>query len=305
MNADRLAVRTSPCLLFLLLVVATLAIAPVRAATADEDKAQTVIHMLDYVSVDYPETVKNGAVQDEAEYKEQAEFAAQVLALLQQLPVVDGKEALLANAKTLIDRIAAKAPGAEVAGLARSLAGDVVQRYALTVTPKQPPDLARAAALFHANCVACHGAQGRGDGPAARGMDPLPSNFHDAARMDKRSIHGLYNTVTLGVNGTPMRGFGELSEADRWALAFYTSGLRHTPAQREQGKALWHRGTGKAELGDLRRLVTATPAEVSAGGRSDLDAVRAYLTAHPEALASAAPAPLAVAREKRAQALAA
>ncbi len=34
--------------------------------------AQTIVHMLDYMSVDYPEFVKNGKVPDAEEYKEVA-----------------------------------------------------------------------------------------------------------------------------------------------------------------------------------------------------------------------------------------
>ena len=38
----------------------------VAAVTADE-KAQTVVHMLDYISVDYPEFVQNGKVLNQSE----------------------------------------------------------------------------------------------------------------------------------------------------------------------------------------------------------------------------------------------
>ncbi len=275
------------------------------AAGSQEDRAQTIVHMLDYVSVDYPDTVKGGTVTDEGEYQEQREFAGQVQSLLAQLPAVAGKEALLRDAQALAARIDAKAPGGEVTGLARALAAAVVQRYQLLVAPRQAPDLAKAASLFQAQCASCHGAQGRGDGPAARGMDPAPSNFHDAARMDKRSVNGLYNTVTLGVAGTAMRGFTELSEADRWALAFLASGVGAEPAQVTLGESLWSKGTGKPELGDLRRLVTSTPADLRAAGRADLVAVRAYLVAKPAATASATPPPLALTRAKLADALAA
>ena len=286
---------------FLLLVAAFLNALPAAAAGSD-DKAQTIVHLLDYVSVDYPETVRDGAVQDAAEYQEQREFATQVLALLGELPAVAGKEGLVRKAQELLARVDARAPGAEVSTAARDLASEVIQRYQLTVAPRQAPDLAKAAALFRAQCAACHGAQGRGDGPAGRGMNPAPSNFHDAARMDKRSIHGLYNTVTLGVAGTPMRAFPELAEADRWALAFLVSGMRNTPAQRSQGEALWRQGKGKTELGDFRRLVTVKPEEL---GSRDLDEVRSYLLAHPEAIAAATATPLQVARAKLAESLAA
>ncbi len=52
------------------------------APTLPDDKAQTVVHMLDYVSVDYPEFVKDGKVLDAAEYEEQREFATQAIALM-------------------------------------------------------------------------------------------------------------------------------------------------------------------------------------------------------------------------------
>lgn len=288
-------------LLALVLLMASLTAA---AAGGGDEKAQTAIHMLDYVSVDYPETVQDGRVRDATEYQEQHEFATQVLALLQQLPAVPGKEGLVDKARALVGRIDAKAPGQEVAASARQLAAEVIQRYQLVVAPRQAPDLAKAATIFQAQCATCHGSQGRGDGPASKGMDPAPSNFHDAARMDKRSLHGLYNTITLGVAGTPMRAFTELSESDRWALAFFAAGMRSAPQQVEQGEALWRKGVGKAELGDLRKLVTTMPAELSPSG-GELDAARAYLVAHPAEMASAGPAPLAVARARLDQSIAA
>jgi high-affinity iron transporter len=289
-------------LVLLLLVSAWLA-RPALAAP-DDEKAQTVIHMLDYVSVDYPEFVKDGKVLDAPEYAEQREFAKQSAVLLEQMPDNPEKAALVAKARQLLARVDAKAPGEEVSTLARALAADVVRSYHLTVAPKQAPDLAKAATLFQAQCAACHGAQGRGDGPAARGMDPAPSNFHDEARMKQRSIYGLYNTISLGVGGTPMRAFAELSEADRWALAFLTSGLRAAPQQVARGQALWEQGVGKKDLGSFSALVTQQPGELAARS-ADLDAVRSYLVAHPQALAAAGPAPLDVARGKLAESLAA
>lgn len=113
----------------------------------------------------------------------------------------------------------------------------MIRVYGLVVAPRQPPDLQRAASLFATQCSACHGAQGRGDGPAAKGMEPAPSDFHDQARMNVRSIYGLYNTITLGVGGTPMRAFAELSDADRWALAFFVSAMRAPPQALGRGQA--------------------------------------------------------------------
>ncbi|PZP51501.1 MAG: cytochrome C, partial [Azospira oryzae] len=164
-----------------------------RAALSEANlrDAQNIVHMLDYVSVDYPEFVRDGQVLNEAEYREQLEFAGQVLALLETLPPPQQAD-LLAQAAALKRRIEGKAPGEEVSRLASALRWAVIDAYELIVTPKRAPDLSRARTLYAEQCAGCHGAQGRGDGPAASGMDPPPSDFHDQARMASRSVYGLY-----------------------------------------------------------------------------------------------------------------
>jgi high-affinity iron transporter len=267
------------------------------AAPADEEKAQTIVHMLDYVGVDYPEFVRDGKVLNAEEYAEQREFATQAITLLGQLPAVPEQPALLQRAKELLARIEAKAPGTEVSTLAGALRSGVIQAWKLSVAPRQAPDRAQGAKLFAQHCMACHGAQGRGNGPLAKGMEPSPSNFHDEARMRQRSLYGLYNTITFGVGGTPMRGFTELSDADRWALAFFAGGLRASAEQVAKGEALWRQGEGKAAFDSMRALVTKSPGEQVAAD-APLDAIRAYLTQQPQALQAAAPSPLAFSRAK-------
>ncbi|RYX93855.1 MAG: c-type cytochrome [Comamonadaceae bacterium] len=273
-----------------------------HAAPADDEKAQTVVHMLDYVSVDYPEFVKDGKVLNPSEYDEQKEFATQAIALLGQLPDAPEKAATLDKARKLLASIDAKADGAQVSAAAVGVRADVIRIYKLTVAPKTAPDLANGARLFAANCAACHGVTGKGDGPLAKGMDPEPSNFHEEDRMKQRSIYGLYNTIALGVKGTPMRAWTELPEADRWALAFFVSAMRTPPAALAQGEALWKEGKGKADIGSYKSLVTVAPVELAAKS-PELDPVRAYLTAHPEAIQAAAPAPLDFTRTKLDEAL--
>lgn len=272
-----------------------------------DSKAQTIVHMLDYVSVDYPEFVRDGTVLNPSEYAEQREFASQAVGMIEQLPAAPDKPALLDGARQLLARIDAKAAGDEVSRRASRVRAEVIRAYRLSVAPAQAPDLRRGAALFEQDCAACHGALGHGDGPLARAMEPVPRNFHDDARMRLRSLYGLYDTIELGVAGTPMRAFSELSEADRWALAFYVGGLRASAQSVARGESLWHQGRGNAEFASLRALATATAAEVSARGGAEhgaeLDAVRAYLTAHPDALQAAAPPPLALTRTRLGDAL--
>jgi len=276
----------------------------VAAVTADE-KAQTVVHMLDYISVDYPEFVQNGKVLNQSEFEEQLEFSTQALTLLKEMPAHAEQASLLDKGQALRKAIDGKAEGAEVSKQANALRADVIRVYKVAVAPKATPDLLRAAQLYTANCAACHGATGRGDGPLAKGMDPEPSDFHEEGRMKVRSIYGLYNTIALGVGGTPMRAFTEITEEDRWALAFFVGTLRGSEEDVKAGEAAWKKGEGKKEFENLRALVTQTPDEIEQRGGSSLTKVQSYLTKHPEAIKIAAPSPLEFSREKLNESLAA
>ena len=284
------------CWLAIMLLVATLQ-GIARAEVRDDDKAQAIVHMLDYVGVDYPESVQNGQVIKQEEYAEQRDFAAQALTLLGQLSPVSEQEVLVQQARELLAHIEAKASGTVISTLANQLLVRVIEAWRLSVAPRQAPDLRRGETLFVQHCAACHGTHGKGDGPLAKGMDPAPRNFHDDSRMRQRSLYGLYNTITLGVGGTPMRAFGELSESDRWALAFFAAGLRADPALATKGEGLWLQGQGKADFHTLRTFVTTTPDQQAPAG-SVLDAVRAYLTQQPHALEAGAHEPLTFSRTK-------
>jgi high-affinity iron transporter len=275
------------------------------AAASQEEQARTVVHMLEYVGVDYPAFVKNGQVLDTAEFAEQQEFAQQSLSILQQLPKVDAAPDLVAHALKLQQRIAAKADGLEITALANALREEVILAYNVAVAPRKVPDLAQASALYTAHCASCHGTTGHGDGPQAASLDPAPRNFHDAAAMDVRSPFGLYNTITLGVEGTSMLAFSGLTEEERWALAFHVAGLQNSGADQARGAQLWKSGVGKDRFTNISALVTATPAAVQQEGGADLAAVWAYLIANPQEVQHGAPSPIALTRERLADALAA
>ena len=291
-------VLPTACLWCLTIVLFSTGLRGLAMATpTDDEKAQTIVHMLDYLRVDYAQTVQNGQVVNTEEYGEQREFATQVITLLSELPAAPEQVMLLQQARELLARIEAKAPGSEISALADQLHIGVIQAWRLNVAPRQPPDLRQAGELFAQHCTACHGTQGRGDGPLAKGMEPAPRNFHDDTRMRQRSLYGLYNTISLGVQGTPMRAFRELSEGDRWALAFFAAGLRTDLNVLAKGEALWQQGEGKAAFHSLRALVTTAPVQQGPAG-STLDHIRAYLTQQPQALQVTAHAPLAFAHSK-------
>lgn len=269
---------------------------PVRAASDDPaGAAQAIAHMLDYVAVDYPEFVRDGKVLDQAEYQEQVEFSVQVIEQLRKLPENPARAELIRQAETLRARLDARAPGAEVSDLAGALRQGVIAAYRITIAPKRAPDLRGAAKLYAAQCAACHGAEGKGDGVMARGMEPAPADFHDAARMRQRSVYGLFSTISFGVAGTAMGGVTELSEEERWALAFYVSSLATPPDVTQKGAALFAAGGKVQPFANLRALVNTTENEVRARHGDDASMVFAWLKQNPgEAEATAEP-PLAFA----------
>jgi high-affinity iron transporter len=274
--------------------IAIVLFAVATAAYADTSP-QTIVHLLDYIGVDYPQFVKDRKVLDASEYQEQQEFAAQVLDLIGKQPQVAQRAQLLEGATALKRAIDAKDDGAKVAALAGELRRQAIDAYRIAVVPRGIPDMKRGAALYAASCASCHGAEGRGDGPASKGLDPAPANFHDRARMVQRSVYGLYNTISLGVAGTSMPPCSSLGVDERWALAFHVAALGADPALASRGRELWSAGKSK-ELGSMRVVATATPSEIAKDKGPDAAAVFAWLTAHPEALAEGREAPVDFAR---------
>lgn len=251
--------------------------------------AQLVVHLLDYIAVDYASAVRDGTVVAPTEYAEQREFAGQVAELVAQLAPRPEQAELLGQARRLVELVEAKASAAQIAAVAGSLHRALVAAYDVIVAPHAPPDLARGKALFAAQCASCHGTDGAGDGPLAPKLVPPPSDFHDRDRQGKRSAHSLYGTITLGVPGTAMTSFGALSDADRWALAFYVASLADDDEARAAGAKLWVSGRGRELLPDLRALAIATPAALRETHGEEGAQLLAFLRSQPKVLANESP----------------
>jgi high-affinity iron transporter len=148
--------------------------------------------------------------------------------------------------------------------------------------PVVAPSVARGAQIYQANCASCHGASGKGDGPAARGLEPQPTNLTDASTLKDQSPLDYYRRITIGVVGTAMPSFElRLPAEDRWAAALYASLLRLPPPSGDVPASLRSfEATGR--LSDIA-LMKALPDT----GAAALARVAAIRSAQPDATASA------------------
>ncbi|MEO8845571.1 MAG: c-type cytochrome [Kofleriaceae bacterium] len=82
---------------------------------------------------------------------------------------------------------------------------------------------ARGAAQFAIHCIACHGVEGRGDGPVSAKFPPAPNLRH--VSICKRTDGFLYGTLTAGGRAMPTMREGTTSH-DRWDLVAFVRKLQ-------------------------------------------------------------------------------
>jgi high-affinity iron transporter len=271
--------------------------APVSAATTAEE-VQTSWRLLDYIAVDYPGAVSGGRIVSQAEYQEMTEFSASVSERLAALPGNPKRAGLIDEARALRKAIGAKAAAPEIAERAHRLAADLLTAYPVPLAPADVPDRARGAALYAQTCSSCHGGKGEGPSGAFAKLDPPPIAFADQERARERSVFGLYQVISQGLEGTAMQSFASLPDEDRWALAFQAGSFAYGDVQ--QGERIWREDESIRRLiPDMAALVAITPAELEQRiGPDRARAVIAYLRANPAAIKAEQPATLQLARDR-------
>lgn len=267
--------------------------------TATQDKAKQIWQVLDYLAVDYGAAVQNGAVVSKDEYAEMEEFSANAEKQLSELPKTDASLKLVAQAGKLRALIASKASPEQVASQSRALAADVLKVYPVPLSPTQAPDLKTGARLYQANCASCHGAAGHGDGPLAKSLNPPPIAFSDHDRARERSVFSLQQIISHGVAGTSMPAFTQLSENDRWSIAFFASTLAYSDADREAGKkARADNASLRNAIPDLNALTQATEAGLEKQIGKDARPLLAHLRSEPSQVMASNEDSLALAKKR-------
>lgn len=80
--------------------------------------------------------------------------------------------------------------------------------------------------LYKKECLLCHGAGGKGDGPASPFVYPKPRDFTTGIYKIRSTSFlptddDLFKSINDGIPGTLMPSFGHLSSQERWALVAY------------------------------------------------------------------------------------
>lgn len=267
---------------------------------ATQKQAKQIWQLLDYVSVDYGKAVKDGQTVSQNEYKEMQEFAQSAELQLAELPDNAGKSDLLRKAAILRNNIAAKASASTVSDMAHGLASSLLVLYPVPMSPARLPDLQQGMRLYQSQCAACHGITGHADGPLASKLSPPPIALGDHERARERSVFALQQIITQGVKGTSMRSFSELTDDERWNIAFFASTLSYTDSDRQTGARLWSsRSDLRVAIPGLSKLSEVSE---SALGKvvnpENAKPILAYLRSTPEALNAQSAESLIIAKDK-------
>ena len=112
--------------------------------------------------------------------------------------------------------------------------------------PPDPASLEIGQQVFAQNCLACHGAAGRGDGPQAKGLNPPPADL--LVHIPLHSEAELFRIINDGIANTAMPSFEEkFSDDERWHLINYL-GVFH--ADQSLAESYYQEGLVYADQGD-------------------------------------------------------
>lgn len=215
--------------LFLTVLFTLSSISAIAQPEADPTHSpRFLVHLLDYLAKDYSGAVsKDHKVLSKSEYAEQLEFAESAMKSESSLPETKTTPEIGAKVRQLHALIEKKEVPEVVTMLAREVQQQVIAVTGLEMYPNRWPDLGQGKSLFVQNCALCHGEDGAGDGPAGKGLKPPPANFTDNSFMKDLAPFNAFNTIRLGVPGTPMPPFRQFSDEEVWALSFYISSIRY------------------------------------------------------------------------------
>lgn len=209
-------------------LLASQALAQTPPSSAAVASARRIAATANLAAEEYRLGVRDGRVVAAPEVEEARLFLAEAKRNASRLPGSAGAE-ITAELDQLLSMVNAAASPDSIEHRVAVLVDGLARRLgiALDDVPAEPPSLARGREVYQAHCASCHGATGRGDGPAASALTPRPSDLANGAALAASSPLDFYRRITVGTAGTAMTPYEHLlSSDDRWAVALYASTLR-------------------------------------------------------------------------------
>ena len=185
-----------------------------------------ILSLVDYIGGDYKNAIQNGEIINGDEYNEMLEFSKETRELFGTLKSEDGDKAgIEVEIDELSNLIVAKSSVLKVEEISNSIKDKLITSYGIVPHPQSKPSLEIGKELYNNSCSHCHGFSGAGDGQLAQGINPPPSNFIDSDFYSGLSPFKVYNTMTFGIAGTAMPAFPQISDDNKWDVAFYVMSL--------------------------------------------------------------------------------
>ncbi len=94
-----------------------------------------------------------------------------------------------------------------------------------------PEKITKGKTLFETQCSSCHGAEGKGDGPAGKTLNPPPRNFHQLTGWTNGpEFPKMYKTLQEGITARGMASYSNLSPEERIDLILYIRTFSQYPS---------------------------------------------------------------------------
>jgi high-affinity iron transporter len=102
--------------------------------------------------------------------------------------------------------------------------------YDAQVPGLEQADASKGRETYTTHCAACHGDAGKGDGPAAAGLNPPPGDLTDPFHARFYADAGRVEIIRAGIPETSMAGFaGALTDAQILDVYAYIRPMRGAP----------------------------------------------------------------------------
>lgn len=197
------------------------------ASTIDDtSQLRQLSQLAEYIGVDYISAIEQGQVINDDEYQEMLEFSQIIVEKSKDnLTISKSVKKIYRQAITLQNTIKNKKNADVVRKLTTELRHSLLALMPESPLPERLLSKQAIHTLYQNNCAGCHGVSGQGNGELAANLSPQPTDFTDLTRANNRSILGLFDAISNGLDDTAMPAFTLLKEQQRWSLAFYVGSL--------------------------------------------------------------------------------